>query len=48
MEALTDPIRLGPPRAGFAMIDVLDGQVELVFVVLPIPTILRISIRKNT
>ena len=47
VETLADLVGLGPTRTGFTVINILDSQVELVFVVLAIPTIFGASIGED-
>ena len=47
MEAFTDAVGLGMAGLGFGMVDVFDGQVELVFVVLAGPTVFRAAIGED-
>ena len=47
METLTDVVGLRMADLGAAVIDVLQGQVELIFVMLARPTVFRAAIREH-
>src|SRR5579859_2519698 len=44
MKALADAVGLRRPRLGFGVVDILDRQVELVFVMLPLAAKLRAAV----